>query len=32
MKGTEMPTRARWQGNPAREVAVAEPVEVRMRI
>ena len=24
MKGTEVPTRARWQGNPAREVAVAD--------
>jgi len=32
MKGTEVPARARWQGNPAREVSVAEPVQVRMRI
>ena len=32
MKGTEVPTRARWQGNPAREVAVAAQSRVRMRI
>ena len=32
MKGTEVPTRARWQGNPAREVAVGEAPKVRMRI
>ena len=32
MKGTEVPTRARWQGNPAREVSVAEAPKVRMRI
>ena len=29
MKGTEVPTRARWQGNPAREVAVAAESRVR---
>ena len=32
MKGTEVPTRARWQGNPAREVAVAAQSRVPMRI
>ena len=32
MKGTEVPPRARWQGNPAREVAVAAQSRVRMRI
>ena len=32
MKGTEVPTLARWQGNPAREVAVAAEPRVFMRI
>ena len=32
MKGTEVPTRARWQGNPAREVAVAAQSRVPVRI
>ena len=32
MKGTEVPPRARWQGNPAREVAVAAQSRVPVRI
>ena len=31
-EGHRVPTRARWQGNPAREVAVAAQSRVRMRI
>jgi non-ribosomal peptide synthetase-like protein len=29
MKGADVPARARWQGNPAREVAVAAPARIR---
>jgi non-ribosomal peptide synthetase-like protein len=32
MKGAEVPPGARWQGNPAREVAAAESVKVPLRI
>jgi non-ribosomal peptide synthetase-like protein len=32
MKGTEVPARARWQGNPAREISVADQVRVSMPV
>jgi non-ribosomal peptide synthetase-like protein len=32
MKGTEVPARARWQGNPAREISVADEVRVPLHI